>query len=415
MKIQLFTQNLLKNSYSQRYDTCSMTKCNMSNKPLIKNLNSDTVSFSGASNRLNLTFGYLVEKTYKESLPVYMGMGKKLLDTLEAIANKFKDKGVCLDRKYCEDAITKRTDSFMDKFLRSGAAPNDRIRSTLYVENPYDFKLIKDILNELEQRGYAISTVTKTVNGKKVKTPDFDIRLPDVTQADTKILGPELQKCISKPLNSGYEDIQMRLIDTISGGRDPQPLELIILYGKNYARKAKTPEEYYSYFIRRALEKRLHISGIESPKIHSPAYNIKNSIAIISDMLINQISKPLFFNGKNKDFFHDNFQLPVKLSKDNCKVLSGLVNNIRTKISEHYRAECQKIRSKDYIPQIEKLIKNSPEFKERTDKTIYVADIRAKQKDEIKRINELKQNDLDTMKLVEERMSETIEKYGDKN
>ncbi len=375
-------------------------------------LGQDTVSFSGKA-QITSTIGDVIRKSYSDKIPQYKIMGIKLMDTMEVIANKFKDRGVSFDRKYCEHSPVKSTESFISKFRRSGENPYDRIRTTLYVENPYDFKLIKEILNELKLRGYELAQIPDKVSGKRVlsRKPDFDIRLANATEAETKVLGPELQSLISKPLSTGYEDIQMRLIDTSLKSKDTPPLEVLILYGKNFA-KAKEAESYYSYDIRRALDKLLHISSVKNPAINSPAYRVQSNTRIICDTLCNNISKPLFYNAKNKDFNHDSFQLPVELGKSTIKALTGLIEGIRSKISLHYKAEIAKVSSDEFKPELERIFKASQKYKERQDKTIYINDLIDTRNQLINNLKTQKKEDLALIMKVQERFSETAQKFG---
>ncbi len=371
-------------------------------------LKADTVSFS--ANPM-----YRMEEalrlSYDQKLPLYRSMGVKLMDTLKVIADKYASRGVSFDEEYCSPAIVKSTDSFVEKIIRSGESL-DRVRTTLFVDNPYDFKLIRDILDDLELRNYAVKPIHGKVNGKKVSIPDFDIRLGGVTQEDTAVLGTALQKCIGKPQKSGYEDIQMRLVDTNLTRKDAPPLELIMLYGKNYA-EAKHNESYYSYGIRRIMSNLLHVAKVEAPKNNTPAYRIQNNIDIISGILENNIARPLFYNAKNKDYFHDEaLAMPVELTKGNCDVLTGLLNGISQKIPMHYRQEAARVKSDEYQPILEKLIMLTPEFKERENPIIFASDIRKMRRSELARLKTEKAEDLDVMVKVRERMNETIAKYG---
>lgn len=379
----------------------------------------DTVSF-GIKNPIKApakksnTIEDILRKTYEDRMPSLRAAGTKLMDTLEVISTKFQDKGVSFDRQYAEHGIVKGIESFISKFLRSGATPQDRIRTTLYVSNPYDFKLIRDILSELKLRGYDIAKIPEKVNGKRVLVPDFDIRLSGVTEQNTKVLGAELQKCIGKPQKTGYEDIQMRLVDTNTKSKNAHSMELLIVYGKNFA-KAKEAESYYSYDIRRMLNGILNVAQIPDPQRNSSAHRIQSNIKIISDILSNNISKPLFYNAKNLDFHNEKFQLPVELSKSNCEALNGLIEGIRTKISAHYREELTKVTSDDFKPELEKLVKASAEYKERADKTVYIKDLEDMKKSLIRTLRNQKKDDLDTIKQVQARFRETVEKYGKKD
>ena len=115
------------------------------------------------------------------------------------------------------------------------------------------------------------------------------------------------------------------------------------------------------------------------------------------------------------DIYHDETQLPVELSEGTCKALIGLVEGMRQKTKLYYNARLREIVSDDYNKTIEKLVKNSSEFKEREDKTIYVEDIKEKRSELIKSIKLYKREDLDLLKRVMDRLNITIEKYGKKD
>ena len=151
---------------------------------------------------------------------------------------------------------------------------------------------------------------------------------------------------------------------------------------------------------------------VEKPEVHSPARRVIDNIAIISEQLNNFISKPLFINAKNLDFYKEEIQLPVEISKANCESLRGLVEGIRSKIPLHYKAELTKVNSDDFKPELEKLVKNSQEFKERKDKTVYVEDIRNKKNELNKQLKEHKNEDMKLIQAIQARLTETIEKYG---
>jgi len=374
-------------------------------------LTKDTVSFSGSakiSKAAIETMEEITKKGYESMRPRYEAMGRRLLDTSEAIANRFEKRGVRFYRSYCERGVVKGKDSFFSKLLRSGEAPYDRVRTTLCIENPYDFKLIRDIFDEYKLRDYEIYMKPDRVSGRKILStkPDFDIRLPGVTENDTKVLGPELQKCIGKPLGSGYSDIQARVVDTTVRAKDKPTLELLFVFGK-HTLAAKELESYYSYDIRRVLQKELRVAGIKNPKIHTPAYRIQNNIEIICDILENSVSKPLFFNAKNKDFYHSNEQLPVGLSESAAKTIYGLLEGTRSKISLHYNGMAKKVSSDEYKPELEKIFKASEEYIERDDKTVYIQDLLNTRRQLIKELKLQKEKDLQVLAAAKERYTET--------
>lgn len=407
MNIQLLTPALFSNNKYKMQN-----QHNTSVMPLIHSeLKADTVSFTAKNDNKHenkpaqavmLDF---VKNSYEKNIPEYTIYSNRLMDILESIAMKFKDRGVDFDREYCEHAPVKSTDSFVSKLIRSGSKPLDRVRSTLYVKNPHDFKLIDDIIKELDDRGYEIANVHGT------RKPDFDIRLADVTQEELQGLRPELRKYVSEPLPTGYEDIQFRLKDKTK--KKAPLMEVIILFGKETA-EAKFNESKYSYNIRRELKDTLHIAKVKNPEVNSPAYRVKNNIKVISNILCSHISIPLFTNAKNADYLNDSFRQPVELSKSNCLSLNGLAEGIRDKIPLYYKTEIEKVKNNDYDEQLVTQIKNSPMYKEREDKTIYSSDIAHARQYMIEELKRHRMDDLDTIIKVKKNISVTIDKYGPK-
>lgn len=382
-------------------------------------LKSDVVSFAG-SPQFATSLEDILKIWYSRIIPTMQSQGERFIKKLTVIADKFADRGVSLpDAQYMKKGLVKQLDSFISKFFRCGEPPADRIRTTLFVENPYDFKLVRNILDELEKGevGYVVDKITVKENGKKVKVPDFDIRLPDVAEEDTRVLGPKLMKCIGKPQPTGYEDIQMRLVEKCKNGKSSKngkpPIELLIMYGKNFA-EAKEAESYYSYNIRRSLKKLLHISKVESPLKDSPAEKYRDSVRNISDILTKFISEPLFYNAKNKDYRHKAFQLPVELGFNHCQELEKQIKRIKYLIYRHYSQElkaCDTATPKT----LEDIVKSSHEYKERKDKTIYAIDLRMAKRNLRKSIKLQKEDDLREFAKIEKNLSETIEKYGVKS
>ena len=407
MNIQLLTSRLFANNQYAK----SQISHNTGVMPLIHSeLKADTVSFTAKNKDLKhenipartkiLDF---VEDNYEKKIPEYTIYSNRLMDILESIAMKFNDRGVEVDRDYCEHDPVKSTNSFVSKLIRSGAKPLDRVRSTLYVKNPHDFKLIDDIIKELDDRGYEIAKVPGT------RKPDFDIRLADVTETELQGLRPELRKYVSDPLPTGYEDIQFRLKDKTK--KKAPPMEVIILFGKETA-NAKIAESKYSYNIRRELKDSLHIAKVEDPEQHSPAHRVKNNIKIISNILCSNISIPLFTNAKNADYLNDPFRQPVELSQSNCLSLRGLAEGIRYKIPLHYKNEIEKVKFNDCDEQLIEQIKASSLYQEREDKTIYTSDIAQARKDKIEELKRHRMDDIDTIIKVQNNINATIEKYG---
>ena len=85
---------------------------------------------------------------------------------------------------------------------------------------------------------------------------------------------------------------------------------------------------------------------------------------------------------------------------------------MRQKTKLYYNARLREVASDEYKKVIEKMIKASSEYKERTDKTIYVEDILEKRNQLLKELRHNKREDLELISRVQTRLTETIEKYG---
>lgn len=383
-------------------------------------LNTDTVSFSGAKEKVVessiTTFKEIMSGDYEKRFRSYNFMANRLMDTLDAVARELEEFGITFDRAYCEKNPVKKAKSFVSKFIRSGEAPLDRVRSTLYCSNIYDLSVINDkLLPALKKRGYIISMIPDKTSGRKVLSwkPDFDVRL-DIPEEGRKALSPNLRSVASfKQQSSGYRDIQFRLEDTLYTGQEKTPIEILVVAGKNTA-KAKEDESYYVYDITRKLSKEMHIAKVENPGINSPALRVQNNIGIITQQLNDYISKPLYTNAANLDIYHENTLLPVQLPAANCKTLLGLFEGIRNKIPIHYNAKIEEVKSDEYKPILERLVKASEEYKKREDKTIYIDDIIEKREEVIKLLKQQKREDLASIRAVTERFKETVKKFGEK-
>lgn len=388
-------------------------------RPMLNTLAQDTVSFVGAgkasrvAKKATTDIAQLITDGYEAKMPKYQIIGTRLMDTLQVITEGFKAKGlkVFFDREDCQAHMVKGSGSFLSKLKRSGESPMDRVRATLYVENPYDLEFIgKELLPALNSRGYSIYMAPDKVSGRRVlsRKPDFDIRLESVRPETIKYLPPELRECVGKPQKSGYEDIQMRLVDAADTAKEKTPIELLIVFGKNYS-KAKHDESYYVYDITRALKNELHVSRVDSQDPKSPEYRIKNNIGVIVDCLNTNISKPLFINGKSMDFYHEKPTIPVDLNPSDCGKIRGLLNGIREKIDLYYRrAGVETASEKSAI----RHIKATADYKAREDKTISPEEISAKRKELVAKVKGHRAEDLELIRRVQDRFEETAEKYG---
>ena len=398
MNIQSITPNLFINNNRNLKTQKNINNNYYATKPMLNTLAQDTVSFSGTADKVSKTVNKAVRTVAKKSSPSrieqtiadgyeakmekYVARGNRFLDTLTVITSELQSKGynISLDIVDSKAHMVKGKDSFVSKLKRSGESPMDRIRFTSYSEDVYDMKFVSDLISAFKARSWDLYMAPDKVSGRKVlsRKPDFDIRLDHVKQDTVKHLPEYLRGCIGKPQKSGYEDIQMRLVDTLDGSKDVTPIELLIVFGKNYS-KAKHDESYYVYDISRALRNEMHIS------------------------------KPLFINGKSVDFYHEEPTIPVDLNPSDCVKIRGLLNGIRDKIGIYYRAEGVKASSER---EAVKHIKATAEYKAREDKTITPEEIEAKKRELISKVYEHKKEDLDVICAVQARFEETAEKYG---
>jgi hypothetical protein len=219
----------------------------------------------------------------------------------------------------------------------------------LFNENLRDLGIFNDeILPLLKTKGYEIFMMPKAVYGKghakTTKVPDLDIRLKDLTEKDILRLNEQYRKLVSKPQSSGYQDIQVRL--THKKLKDV-PIELIILFSKDYA-KAKHNESKYVYNILREF-RRLHVAADSTMPMEHPGRRILQNIDIISNKLIDNISKPLFSNAENA-------KVPgftparVGIDEQSGIFINGLLDNLKIRtIPEYYKSELKKAKTLEEI------------------------------------------------------------------
>lgn len=427
MNIQAITPSLFVNNNRNIKRENSVNNNYYATKPMLNTLAQDTVSFSGGADKVskavNKATKAVRKKTptrieqaiadgYEAQMPKYQTRGKRFLDTLTVITSELQKKGynISLDIEDSKAHMVKGKGSFVSKLKRSGGPPMDIVRFTSYSEDVYNMKFVSDLISAFKARSWDIYMVPDKVSGRKVlsRKPDFDVRLDHVEPGTIKYLPEHLKGCIGKPQKSGYEDVQMRLIDALDTSKDETPIELLIVFGKNYS-KAKHNESYYVYDISRALKNEMHISKLDASDPRSPEYRVKNNIGVIVDCLNTNISKPLFINGKSVDFYHEEPTIPVDLNPSDCLKIRGLLNGIRDKIGIYYRAQGVKASSeKEAI----KHIKATADYKAREDKTITPEEIEAKRRELVAKVREHRDEDFEVIRFAQERFEETAKKYG---
>lgn len=314
--------------------------------PNLQPLNQDTVNFTGAV----LPMKEAAESSYGSEIPRLKRLATVFLDALESTANALKKDKISFDRAYANKHAVKSAKSTADKAERQkNFEVLDRVRSTLYVDNPYDVTKLNKILVEMKQRGYVLDNINKHEPDKEF-IPDIDLRLEDINEENLGKLSPQLQSRVSHPCKSGYEDIQMRFIRDYVDKSKQVPHELLLLFGPNYA-KAKSLEEDLVYNPLRDLDE-IHISfenitNKNTKKIH--AYK-----DLICKMLRGKISQKLFLNAKNKDFYKINDEAVIKFSPDDIIAFNNYFNGLKVSVSRYYSAEARRSFSQKAKREIEK-------------------------------------------------------------
>lgn len=300
-------------------------------------LQKDTVSFKSAL--------FVDTMTVKQSKR-YGRIATIFQDILESIAMKYKDKGVSFCRDYCELNAVKSAASTAKKIARTSSVDiRDQVRSTLFIKDLTDMKLLDDILKDLEERGLVLDTIDMSIedliargyvpkkNDKDfVRIPDLDIRLAEGREGIIN-LEPRLQYSFSNPQKSGYEDVQMRLIRSYDSNKNPVRHELLILTGENYA-IAKHIESKYIYSVIRDLGS-LEIVKKQNEN-NEQIKLIKRYIDLIKQLCSTEISQKLFENAKNKDVYGIENILPIKVSDKDIKTLNNYFDEIRKNAEIYY-------------------------------------------------------------------------------
>ena len=206
------------------------------------------------------------------------------------------------------------------------ANPKDKVVAKevreFFVNSGYDIKKVRVLLNDFKALGRepnkeefleAISKIDKLV-------PDIDIRLDSkrLTPEQIMKLPEELRYCVGRPQDSGYEDIQIRFIqsDAKKGNKLSKiPHELIILFGKNYY-DAKTRESTFVYSNLRKF-KELSVRNY----LHNPEYDKYTELyrtmkEAIERLFINTVSKKEFSNAKCTDVLKSDARDSISFSKE---------------------------------------------------------------------------------------------------
>ena len=268
-------------------------------------LDRDTVSFKQSSIKESL------ELQHERNMAQYRIYADVFFDALENVAHELSGYGVSFDRQYAMLNPIKSAASMSSKISRSGSFDvPDLIRTTIYLQNPYDEEFIyQKFLPAMEDKGYVLSKV----NGK----PDIDFRLEG----------------IGHPQKSGYEDIQMRFVEKKSK-KNKIKHELIILFGPNYANAKHLESEKVYHLIRQFDE--LNIDLKDAP-IGSHEFKANRYIELIKTQAQNKISKKLFDNAKNKDYYKIDDVSPISFTPDNKMLLNTYFAALKDRTKDAYK------------------------------------------------------------------------------
>ena len=411
MNINLITPKFnAGNNYSVQNDRRDSS--NYLNGLKLKSLNTDVVSFTANPKKVTQganTFLDAIGRAYEQDVAgKNKKIAQKLMDTISIVVSEIE--GMAFDRAHYEKTALKGKKSFLSKLKRSGAVPLDQIRTTVYSSDIYNLSNLGLFIEKMSERGYEVRKIPgERVSGKITSwKPDLDIRLDDVSADEVKKLPEAFRGCVSDRLPSGLGDIQIRFIDETA--KNKKPLEVIFMVGQESG-KAKQIEEDDIYSYIRVLKDELHISKNKTSEPKTPLRKVKDSVSYIADTLRGSVSKPLYANAEALDVEGEVLGLPVGITKQTAVVLKGFLDCIRDNIEHHFNNEIAKVRSNEYQKEIERMIKATPEFKEREDKTIYLEDIFAKKNDLVKSLKTQKAEDLETFADVQAGLNRTIRKY----
>jgi len=382
-------------------------------------LQQDTVTFSAKSkpeNKKTEKTGVTsmidaLEKSYLDSEERFIKTAAEFHQALERACSTLEEEGFSYDKDYNSKHPVKSLDAYIDKYARQGYVL-DTIRGTVYWQNQHDIAGFKKFLKAMENEGYVIHIIKERnpVTGEIEKIPDLEIRQKGITKEDLAILGSVYKNAdISEPRSSTYADYQMRFVKKKKAGNHNPPLEVILLYGHNYA-AAKEKESKYVYNITRTLNK-LHVDLKKEYPEKSPGRSIANKADIIKTRLREDISKPLFTNAYNADLKIREPKLPVIIPQMYGEVLNNSLCVIEKKIPMYYKEMRKSLKDDECIKNI---ITKSTGYKIREDKKISPEEIAATRARLYELIPKYEAEDIGTIATVRMMLDKTIQKFGEK-
>lgn len=367
----------------------------------------DTVSFTGKTDESTRLLENAIKTLYDSFEPKTQIVATKLHKSLETVCSKMSEMGFSYDPIYNAKHPIKTKKSFYDKLGRQGSV-KDLVRGTVYWKNQQDVEAFGKFIEEMKEEGWKVATFRKIDSDTKKMTtfPDVEIRQDGIVKEDLHVLPPLLQRSeISRPRRSTYSDWQVLFTN------GDMASEVIFLYGPKYA-EAKEAESQFVYNIIRCFKENFHIDLNASFKDYTPGKRIASNVNLISNRLIEDISRPLFTNGKNADLgIKGEQKLKPSISKIHCSEIDGLMNGIRQKISKYYSALKKEIKTDEYIINY---IKNSYEYSLRENKTISPEEIKIVRQKLKNLLPVYEAEDIGSAVTAHEFLKKTIAKYGEK-
>lgn len=352
-----------------------------------------------------------IEKSYKNSEKKFIKTAADFHQSLERVCSTLEDEGFSYDKDYNSKHPVKSLDSYIDKYSRQGYVL-DTIRGTVYWQNQHDIAGFKKFLKAMDKEGYVINILKERnpVTGKIEEIPDLEVRQKGITKDDLAILGSIYKNTnISEPRSSTYADYQMRFVKKKKTGNNNLPLEVILLYGHNYA-AAKEKESKYVYNITRALNK-LHINLKKEYPEKTPGRSIANKVDIIKTRLREDISKPLFTNAYNADLKIREQKLPVMIPQPYAIILKNSLCVIEKKIPIYYKEMKKSLKDDETVKNI---IINSTGYKIRENKQISPEEIAETRARLYELIPKYEAEDIGTIATVKMMLEKTIQKFREK-
>ena len=299
-----------------------------------------SVSFAGtrvpkqATDSFATLFEKSIEWITKEKLT---HMSNNFQAKLSLIAAKLQKNGVGYSLEHNEFSV-KSVTSILSKMKRVPEKPiPDLIRGTLFIKNPYDLSTLKKVLNVMEKDfGYILAPHPNEQLAKQ-GIKDLEVRLNNgklnVYNKDyEQVITNELHGVCKKPQESGYEDIQLRLIKADKKNA-PVLHELLILFGPKYA-EAKKLESSKVYDYLRELE---HLS-ITKDDTTRASRRVKDLTSDVIEMMRGKVSQKLFRNAKSEEYGSATIvKDPIVFTKEQKILLNNYLSEIQDNLVRYYK------------------------------------------------------------------------------